>query len=1654
MKMMNWRRILSLVLISMMMLTAMPMQTLAEEQVHANAAAQPAQTTPSGDPLAEPTATPLPEITEEQKAWVLAQYGLTGEEDFLNDAFFGQYYDAYQVYLEGQDASAGSAAQDPVSEVKEPGVVPAAPTPDPLNAGIGGATEGDFFIDEDDDLVIDGEEDETLTDEMDEEDEIAGIDETEETLGEDAEATEDETEEILGEAVEATEDDAEAILDENADELGEALADDESEVLGAEDGELLDDELLDEEETLEEEVLEEELLEEEEVVEEAPAFSMVVEPEGASFMATGEEIKPVFHVLDAEGNVVSSYPEETGDWAWGGDLSATEAGEYRATASFGDASASASWVIEQHMFTGMLARSMLLTSAPKMMTSYTGEVQRDLGKISAVLNANLQNFGTQLRSLGPVIFQALGNSEWIPDESKNETFPLVGFTFSNWYQANTGFIWPKAPGKLDWDKGGEFLYQVRVDKGNGFDFNGFMGQYESATTHLLPIQVNFKPQPYTVNFTANVELLYGEPVPALGRFHSSINDDVNQTENMHPDVMSGLDEADLPSRAFSFSWNGDWHEGKKDEFMGVGSHGPIVGMTNSNTNYYAAVLDAKTNRTPTVSPGGSVKVLPLPVDNDWKLNGDSGPFTGNNYEAVIDLTATPAAASRIGLKGAEKLPFSHGNEDLLPTITVTKTNANGTTTENLTATSGVDKVLMKEVGSYTIKVKLGNKNYVFANGTDTLMKTFTITPIEVTPKLTPNSHLFSTTITYYLEDLKRIDNDNKNPDVVITGSSLLKSSDYDVTKIEGAGSELHNVGNYNVTVTLTNPNFTFVGGSKTVKLPYTVATRGPLTVEWPMGTTFVYGSNLPHPETNKPGIAIVRDNKGNPIPVTDYFFKYYGPDGVTEIPFAQVKDVKNYTVEVKLVDTVNDSFASGSKVRHNFTITPKAIPAPWKHDTFEFGKTSKTYNASTIAESAVLTGQKNNTNKAFLDGFVGNDANTGYTVAVTNLPVDRIIKAVNKHSVTVTITNANYCFIPNTDKTLAVVATGATPMTATFTIEVTKHKIVVDDKTDKEYEYGDEPDDLIDVRDPDGPGDVIVDVTHNGDPIDPKDIGEPGDYTIDVKPKDPNNNDVEKDPEDDFKFTIKPRSIPSPWVNDSFIYGSPSPVYKLSSIPKTMVVDKVKDFGLIRKDGAPYILAADWPNWNVGSSYTFTVVKDGVQLAETDTIENKGIYNVTVTINSKYYRFNKTLDDKNNKIGSIVNDKTATFKIVVLPRIADAERIIEERYDVGTIPTVFETPEDLVNVTDVVGNPFPGDYKVTLYDKDNNEISVEDANKTPGTYCVTVELLNPNDEFTDGSSQVSFLFTVVDPNAGDGGNGGDDDDKNGGGDDHGDHLLDPLGEDPNYPLSQLPEGPIDELQAIIDEMNGEDILWLTYHEEEKAGWTVFENLNIIGYLGDDGEKYTVLKAIRLSDYYGSERNYTTDLLTVIPAENGRVLMAAVWDTDLNRTTQNMLLIDPLAMELVTMNNTVNCSWLDLSLSGMYTSFFCNDELVTIDIPNAFIVHNSEDISTVAYMLDEHLLEYVSNAQATLLDTAKFARYTNGFSWGSYPLAQATNEGVLVRVTDGAMQGDHLLTASTADQSVLQERYLLTSKVEKQEFYRWLEKQPRQSSTMYAANYLD
>ncbi|MCL2544388.1 MAG: hypothetical protein FWE77_00565 [Clostridia bacterium] len=465
-------------------------------------------------------------------------------------------------------------------------------------------------------------------------------------------------------------------------------------------------------------------------------------------------------------------------------------------------------------------------------------------------------------------------------------------------------------------------------------------------------------------------------------------------------------------------------------------------------------------------------------------------------------------------------------------------------------------------------------------------------------------------------------------------------------------------------------------------------------------------------------------------------------------------------------------------------------------------------------------------------------------------------------------------------------------------------------------------------------------------------------------------------------------------------------------------------------------------------AYTLdTVLGDVLHLAFTDI----GTYQIEVAIGNDNYDLVKPAE---------------TFAIA--PLIITARNITKPVYEQGDrdIPDSYGKLADVYPWGNRDGELRRGeDYEMTLT-RDGVRIAPEQIGAV-GRYEVTITPLGGNQMHPDADSH--FTFMIVPRGGGDNGGGGGGNNGGGGGNngagsgnnggggggilgagDRG-RLLDELAKSPLYPRSFLPIGPIGIAQARADEL-GDDMPWLTYHEERRAGWTVFEDLNIIAYISDEGGAYAVQKAIDVGPYLAYQRNFAADTLVVVPAEDGNVMMAAVWSGELGTTTQDMLLIDTVAMELVTMLGTSGTSRFDLSLSGMFTSFLRQDVLTTIDIEPALVMQGAQPNAIVAYMLDGHLLEYVSGADATLFNTATFERYTERFHWGSYPLAQATNGEVLVRITDGSDQGDHHLRADLSNpRIVLQERYLLTPKEEKVDFYRWLRVQPRDgASAMRAA----
>ena len=606
-----------------------------------------------------------------------------------------------------------------------------------------------------------------------------------------------------------------------------------------------------------------------------------------------------------------------------------------------------------------------------------------------------------------------------------------------------------------------------------------------------------------------------------------------------------------------------------------------------------------------------------------------------------------------------------------------------------------------------------------------------------------------------------------------------------------------------------------------------------------------------------------------------------------------------------------------------------------------------------------------------------------------------------------------------------------------FTFEIVPRLIGTEDLTEETYVYGEEGipgsyGELVKVSLTRGRGaltkdkDYTIIIQKDGVVIDPQDIGESGVYEVIIEAIGPINQ-MDPNAEDRFTFVIVPRLIGTEDLTlDEYVFGE-------EGIPSSY--EELVDVSFTRGSGDP-VRSTD---------YQITVKKDGKVINPKD-IGGPGEYMVSVNALGT-----------NNQMDPDAED---TFTFVIVPRRIGTEDLTKDVYEYGEERTP-STYEELVDVSLTRGTgPVvrDRDYRIIVR-KDGVEIDPEDIGE-PGMYEVIIEVIGPNNEL-DPEAQDRFTFVIAlrpitkphdpkdpadpkDPKD----KPDDDEDVLGASDDDDDcdedHLLHELGRDPDYPLTILPVGPIGKAQAQAD-LLGSGMLWLTYHEECQAGWTVFEDHNIIAYISDEAGSYKVQKAIDVGPYFETERNFITDTLIVIPGESGEVMKVAVWDVELGMTTQNMLLVDTVAMELVTMLYTKDTTWFDLSLNGLFTSFLCQDVLTTIDIVRAYVARDTKDEAVVAYMLDEHLLEYVSSLRATMLDTTTFAHYTDRFYWGSYPLEQATNEEVLVRITEGSNQGDHFLRADSDGQIVLQERYLLTSKDAKRNFYRWLQRQPRENT---------
>ncbi len=1708
MQLKSWRRFLSMTLVVLMVFASMPVHGYA-----ADAELVPAPVQEQAEEIIE--VAPLPEVTEGLKAWVIKHQKLVGDEEFLTDEYFLQFYDEYMAVIAANpvdgdiadyvDGGAGSLDGDaPVDGITEPG-----------------SEEGDnFFADEEE--SFDDFEDET-------------------------------EEEVIDETADETE---EEVIDEIADETS-----DESIVEVGED-EILDDSIVDEttDETTDETAGE---TESEPV---ADSFRLVVLPEGNGvFLASKGITAPFFQIVnDADGSIVSRYPENPGEWTWNGELSSNSIGKHTVSATKGDVTVSAEWEIA----TNFLKKSFLdeygLLATKTPMIGYEVEVQKLLTDLGPTIEK--KNFGTYLPSLSGMVISARGATDWKPENSSK-----AAFSFSNWHEMGA----PIAPYTSLMSLGSiTFDYYGNVQKSTQYDFEGFgVGKMMEGNPDywVLPLTVGYTPQPILLDYNNDVTIMYGEQFPGMSAYHTSLagKDADEISQNMEQDVLDelrALKKGDTPEDALGFAWNNAAVQSGAQAATGVKVYTDVVKLVRveSYKRYYTPVTDVGNREALTPEKGGTLTITPCPVTNNW-TDKTSAYYTRTGHTENVNLYTTEADLLQLG--AGQKLPFSHTNASLITTIRVYK---NETLVKTVAGIAAGNDINLVDVGQYRIEVTIGNGNYEFADGSSVLEKEFeilpvpvtfdfpagatynpnnsltinefkgllegpsnteigttamlpseysitsvkkngvsmaagtevcdattytvtvvvndpngnftfsadnavsinsstitfeyVITPAVVTASLTKDAHVFNSQITYTTGDLEDLDDDS-TPSAIISCAdfeydfSTSNPVDYKVLSIAGQSgkskgkSDLHETGSYLVNVELKNPNFVFANGTMFDALPYSIGNRV-VEIIWTVEGPYTYGNEDVPDEPDE--IAIVKDQDGTQLQEgVDFEFEFY--DKVTGKLLEDDKypeDVNKYTVKVVLLSD-DDEWAPNTKTQKDYQIIPRIIPAPWQNDEFTYGEKS-------IPRSSVVVKSDFDQINPQGDKYVLTDdyTNWAFTFAIKKGDADfadgDIVNA-GDYKVTVTIANKNYRFDSAATFTgSAAIAAGKKAIVksdseATFTIKIKKRQIDVDNLTKPDYPYGEgpDPDDLVDVFNPNDSKNPPEKDKDYEDGVNPGVIDEPGDYTITVTIKDPDNNEfvdgVSPDPEKvEYTFTIHPRAIPAPWQNDEFTYGD-------KYIPQAGVVQKT-DFNYGNEKGK-YILQADYDKWD----YSFGI--DASTPIVNGNIINSGTYEVEVTFTDSHYRFDGSLSfDGSDSIpagqkATVESDKKATFTIKINKRIALVENLTDPRYLVGTMPATFVKAEDMVIVTDKRnGNEFPGEYTVKLYDSTATEVTPEYANANPGDYQVVVTLVDRlNDMFEDGSFEVAFPFTVyapakpATPETPDGGDG------NGEKDPHDeDHLLDDLGKKPGYPLAQLPEGPIDKVQALVDRL-GDGLLWLTYHEDVACGWTVFDELNVIAYIQDKGHSYKVLKAIDVTPFLSAERDFETDLLTVVPAENGEVMMAAIWNVQQNKTTQDMLLIDTVAMELVTMQGTDDSTWLDLSLNGMYSSFLCSDVLVTIDLPRAYVVNNADSIGTVAYMLDEHLLEYVSNVSATLLNTTNFSRYTDRFTWGSYPLEQATNEGVYVRITDGQAKGDHYLTADSLDENVLQERYLLTSKDTKRQFYRWLLDQPREGQTTMVAS---
>ena len=418
-----------------------------------------------------------PVVTEELKAWVLREQGLNGEEEFLTDAYYLQFYEAYMSVQNGVPTEAEDYDLYKTGGVSE----------SPIDIGSGPQDDVAFFIDEEDFEEVEFE---------DIEDEDEGKDEIEVEVEIEAEDHSG-FDPFTQEQAEIEADDAwqDALFIEEIEEEAYDFyqhMDDEEEVL------LLDDDPV---------YVEVDEIEVEEVeVEEEQNLTLTMIPAVGSFMFTGNMISPEFQIVnDEDGSVVAARTDgNTDEWTWGGDVTAVEVGEYTATVQSRDTLLTVPWEVTP----------ALLSFTPASLIILEGdELEAQLQELVETVRKGIiiQNFGTPL---GDLSLRGGVDNKWFPTKDGVRLNPhFSALTISQWCPQSTYLTTAYEGSGLKLIGNKMNFYIGGTTNNNTFDLGKLIYGEQDLNIRKFAVQVEYTPQPVKLGYKDDAVMMYGEKLP-------------------------------------------------------------------------------------------------------------------------------------------------------------------------------------------------------------------------------------------------------------------------------------------------------------------------------------------------------------------------------------------------------------------------------------------------------------------------------------------------------------------------------------------------------------------------------------------------------------------------------------------------------------------------------------------------------------------------------------------------------------------------------------------------------------------------------------------------------------------------------------------------------------------------------------------------------------------------------------------------------------------------------------------------------------------------------------------------------------------------------------------------------------------------------------